>query len=112
MGFGWGLVLPTLVLAALGWAVPRSLALVFPEGVGPLMWLAFVATLVMLLLAAVVFAGLYAIQGAPLGELFRLGLWPGVWHFLQLGLLSALVWAPILVLSVAGLPRRWRTATW
>lgn len=112
MGFGWGLVLPTLVLAGLGWAVPRVLALVFPEGVGPLMGLAFVATLVMLLLAAAVFAGLYAIQGAPLGELFRFGLWPGVWHFLRLGLLSALVWAPILVLSVAGLPRRWRTATW
>ena len=111
-GFSWGLVLPTLVLAVLGWAVPRALALVWPEGVGPLLALGFVATLLMLLLAAAVFAGLYAIQGAPLGELFRLGPWPGVWHFLRLGLLSALVWAPILVLSAAGLPRRWRTETW
>ena len=111
-GFGWGLVLPTLALALLGWAVPRALALVWPEGVGPLMWLGLVATLLMLVLAAAVFAGLYAVQGAPLGELFRLGLWPGLWHFLRLGLLSALVWAPILTLAVAGLPRRWRTRTW
>jgi ABC-type Co2+ transport system permease subunit len=84
-GFGWGLVLPTLVLAMLGWAVPRALALVWPEGVGPLMWLGLVATLLMLVLAAVVFAGLYALQGRAAGRAVPPRPLAGAWHFLRLG---------------------------
>lgn len=106
------LVLPVLILGGLGWLVPRLLARVFPEGVRPLLALAFLATAVMLLLAAGVFLLLYRLQGAPFSALFAAGLWPGVWTFLRLGLLSALVWAPVLVLSVAGLPKKWVHETW
>ncbi len=110
--FSSGLLLPALALAVLGWLVPRVLARVWPEGVGPLLLLAFVSTLVLLALAAGFFLLLYAWQGAPVAELFAPGLGAGVAHFARLGLLSALVWAPVMILSVAGLPGRWRTKTW
>lgn len=106
------LLLPGLGLAVLGWVVPRLLARVWPEGVGPLLALGFVATLMMLALATLAFVALYAGQGAPLGPFFAAGALPGLAYFLRLGMLSALVWAPILVLSVAGLPRHWKEKTW
>lgn len=111
-GFSSGLLLPALALGALGWLVPRLLARVWPEGVGPLLLLALVATLVLLALAAGFFVLLYAWQGAPVAALFEPGLAAGLGHFLRLGLLSALVWAPLMILSVAGLPKHWTEETW
>ena len=111
-GFSDGLILPAAALAFLGWLVPRLLSLVFPEGVWPLMLLAFCSTLVMLGLGMAFFAGLYVWQGVPWDVLLQAG-WPAlIVHFLGLGLMSALLWAPILVLSVAALPRHWTRATW
>ncbi len=110
--FSSGLLLPALALAVLGWLLPRLLARVWPEGVGPHLALAFVSTLLLLALAAGFFLLLYAWQGAPVRELFAPGFWSGAAYFLRLGLLSALLWAPIMILSVAGLPRHWRTKTW
>ncbi len=114
--FSSGLLLPALALGLLGWLVPRLLARllarVWPEGVGPVLLLGFVATLLLLVLATGFFALLYAWQGAPLGEFFRPGAVAGLGYFARLGLLSALVWAPILVLSVAGLPRHWKEKVW
>lgn len=107
-----GLLLPALALGVLGWLVPRLLARVWPEGVGPLLALALVSTLVLLALAAGIFLLLYAWQGAPVAALFEPGLAVGVVHFLRLGLLSALVWAPVMILSVAGLPARWTEERW
>ena len=110
--FASGLLLPTLLLGVLGWLVPRLLGRVWPEGVGPLLLLAFVSTLVLLVLAAGFFLLLYVWQGAPAAALFEGGVAAGLGHFLRLGLLSALVWAPVMVLSVAGLPRHWKEKTW
>lgn len=110
--FSSGLLLPALALGVLGWLVPRLLARVWPEGVGPLLALAFVSTLILLALAAGFFLLLYLWQGAPLAALFQPGPAAGIAHFLRLGLLSALVWAPIMILSVAGLPRHWKEETW
>jgi hypothetical protein len=107
-----GLILPALVLMALAWLVPRALARVFPEGVRPLFVLAFVAALAMTGLAMAVWLALYLAEGLTLAEVFRPGLWPGLAHLAGLALRSALLWAPVLVLSVAGLPGRWRTQTW
>ena len=107
-----GLVLPSLILMGLGWAVPKLLSLRWPEGVRPLFWLAATSALILLALSALAFLGLYLMQGVPLSALFEAGAWPGVWHFLRLALLSALFWGPILVLSVSSLPRHWRTEVW
>ena len=107
-----GLIVPALVLAMVGWLVPRCLSLVFPEGVRPLMILAFVATLVMLALGTGFFFLLYVLQGVPIGVLFDEGIVPAMAHFLRLGLISALLWGPIMVLSLSGLPKFWVTEKW
>jgi len=107
-----GLLIPALALALLGWLVPRLLSLIFPEGGRPLLVLGFLSTLVMFFLSAAMFAGLYLVQGLTLSELFADGLAAGVTYFGQLGLLSALLWGPILIVSVAGLPKTWVDETW
>ena len=111
--FSSGLLPPALALAVLGWLVPRLLARIWPEGLGPLLLLAFVSTLVLLLLATGFFLLLYLWRGAPLAALFEAGATvAGAAHFARLGLLSALLWAPIMILSVAGLPKHWVKETW
>ena len=107
-----GLVLPALLLALVGWLVPRMLSLVFPEGVRPLLVLALVATILMVLIGSGFFVLLYVIQGIPMAVLFEPGLASGIVHFGKLGLISALIWGPILILSVAGLPKTWVKETW
>lgn len=110
--FSLGLILPGGCLALLGWVVPRLLSLVFPEGVRPLLLLAATAAGIMLLLGTATFVALYLAQGASLAALVEPGLGGFLLHFARLGALSALFWGPILVLSVASLPRTWVRATW
>jgi hypothetical protein len=110
--FSSGLILPALALGVLGWLVPRLLARVWPEGVWPLLLLAFASTLVLIVLATALFLLLYVGQGVPLAAILDVGVLGGWPHFLRLGLASALVWAPIMVLSVAGVPRHWKGKTW
>lgn len=110
--FSDGLLIPALVLALVGWLVPRGLSLVFSEGVRPLMLLAFVSTLLMLVIGTGFFLALYLLQGVPLSVLFEGSTLAGVAHFLRLGLISALLWGPIMILSVAGLPKHWVKETW
>ena len=107
-----GLVVPALGLALLGWLLPRGLSLVWPEGVRALLVLGLVATLVMLLLSAGFFVGLYLAGGVPLARLSAGGWQAMVVHFGRLAVISALIWGPILVLSVAGLPRHWVKERW
>lgn len=111
-GFASGLIWPALILAALGWVVPRLLGRIWPEGVRPLIVLALVATGLMLLAGTLLFVALYVWQGVPFATLFEAGVAAGLVHFVRLGLVSALLWAPIMVLSIAGLPKRWETETW
>lgn len=110
--FADGLVIPAAVLALLGWLVPRLLSLIFPEGIRPLLLLTFAATLLMFGLGMTFFLALYIWQGAPLDALFEAGITAGLLHFGRLGLISALLWAPIMILSVAGLPKHWVKETW
>jgi hypothetical protein len=107
-----GLFLPVLVLAGAAFAVPRLLAFVLPEGVVPLMMNAVLSTLVLFALSAAFFALLYFWQGVPLAQLADAGLWASVGFFGRLGLMAAIIWAPIMILSVAGLPRKWVKETW
>ena len=104
-----GLLLPAIMLALMGWLVPQGLARIMPEGVGALMLLAFVATVLLAVLASALFMALYIWRGAPVAEVVRPAAWPA---FGRLALLSALIWAPVMVLSVSTLPRRWTGETW
>ena len=110
--FADGLIFPALCLAFLGWLVPRLMSRVWPEGVRPLLGLALVATLVMFVLAFAVMIGLYLWGGVPLAALFDLGIAAFIVHFGRLALISALFWWPLLILSVAGLPKYWTRETW
>jgi len=116
MGFDatnfWTLVVPAMSLAALGFAVPRVLALFWPEGVKWLMGLALVSTLVMALLGAAFFALLYWMQGVSLRDLYGTQGLGVVAHFAQLSLMSALLWLPLMVLSLAGVPKNWVKEVW
>ena len=107
-----GLVLPALILALIGYLVPKLLSLVWPEGVTPLLLLALTSALILLALSMLGFLALYLMQGVPFDRLFDDGIGPGLWHFLKLGALSALFWGPIMILSVSGLPRHWVKEVW
>jgi hypothetical protein len=111
-GFADGLIVPAAALAFLGWLVPRILSLVFPEGVKPLILLAVVSFAVMMAISMATFVGLYVLRGAPFSELFGAGAVDGLFHFLRLGLASTLLWAPLMILSIAGLPKHWVKETW
>ncbi len=107
-----GLVLPALFLALVGFAVPRVLARFLPEGVLPLLINGFLSTVLCFGLASGFFCLLYYWQGAPLDKLGLPDLRAAVVFFGRLGLASALIWAPIMLLSLAGLPRKWVHETW
>lgn len=107
-----GLLVPAVVLALVGWLVPRLLAMVFPEGVKPLLVLGFVASLIMFAITVVFFIALYMWQGMPLSRLMADGWAVNLQYFGRLALIAAMIWAPFLILSVAGLPRRWKKAVW
>ncbi len=64
------------------------------------------------LLAATGFIGLYLLGGVPFPALFQLGLPAFALHFARLGLVSALFWGPMMLLSVAGLPKYWTREKW
>ncbi len=106
------LAAPLLFLALMGWLVPKLLSMVMPEGLRPLLLLSLFATCIMFLISCLFFLALYLMQGATINELFEPGVASTIVHFGRLGLSAAIVWAPILVLSVAGLPRNWTKETW
>lgn len=106
--FGLGLIIPCTVLALLGWYVPKWLGQRYANSLPKLIAVGFVATFVMYLLAGALFAALYVGQGAPFSALGELG----VDYFLRLGRSSALIWAPIMILSLIGLDKRSRPELW
>lgn len=106
------LVLPALCLAALGWTVPRILALWWPEGVKWLLVLALVSTLVMAVAGAGFFVLLYASQGVKIDDLWATGGLAVPLHFAKLSMISALLWAPMMIFSLAGVPKNWVREVW
>ncbi|MBW7921540.1 MAG: hypothetical protein H3C51_05500 [Rubellimicrobium sp.] len=106
------LIFPALALFCLGWVVPRLLAAFWPEGVKPLILLGLVSALILFFVAAGVFMALYVLGGVPFAALINLGFAAFALHFARLGLVSALFWGPMLLLSVAGLPKYWVRENW
>lgn len=107
-----GLILPAVILAALGWTVPRVLAIWWPEGAAWLMGLALASTFVMALCGAALFAVLYAVQGVNLDDLYATGGLSVPVHFVKLSLSSALMWGPLMVFSLMGVPKNWTQEVW
>ena len=107
-----GIYLPVIFLGLLGWLVPKILSLFMPEGVKPLMLLGLLATLLMVVLSGLVFLGLYVLSGVSIAELTAPGISATIGFLGRLAMSAAIIWAPILILSVAALPRQWVTETW
>ena len=110
--FSDALFLPALVLALLAFVVPRLLGRMLPEGVTPLMLNALLSTLLLFALSAGFFFCLYLWQGLSMAEVLEPGIATTILLFGRLGLVAAIIWAPIMILSVAGLPRKWVKETW
>ncbi|SLN56316.1 hypothetical protein [Pseudooctadecabacter jejudonensis] len=108
----WTLLVPAMCLAGLGFAVPRVLALFWPEGVKWLLLLALVATVIMGLLGAGFFALLYMLQGDSFADLYRTNGIGTIVHFGRLSVVSSLMWAPLMVLSIIYIPRNWVKEVW
>ena len=106
------IVIPFLAIALIAWVVPKLLGMVFAEGVRPLIILTLFATLILFAVSGGLFMVLYVVQGAPLAELAGGGWLMNVVFFGRLGLSAAIIWVPIMLLSVSGLPRHWKEETW
>lgn len=106
------LILPALLLTGLAVLVPLLVERRMPETLGGLLLGGLLSALVVWLLSAALFAGLYSLQGPGVLEILRVAPGSGLWHFLKLGAQAALLWAPILVLVVGTSARRWKEAVW
>lgn len=107
-----GLLIPALALMAAAFGLPHLLLRAMPESGRGLVLNGAVCAVVMVGLAAGYFLWAYA-QAAP-AVLKVFGERPGasLGYFLRLGAQSAVIWGPVLVLTVSYLPRRWREAVW
>jgi hypothetical protein len=98
-------VLPLMGLALLAWSVPWAIGRILPEGLG---WLVVNGLVSAALLAGIAALGFILLYGEAGGVVWR----EAPWHFALLSARSALLWGPILVLSLANLPRGWTEAEW
>lgn len=110
--FAGSLILPAAVLALLGFVLPKLLARLFGEGVRALVLVSVASSLLMLGLSATMFFLMTLWRGLPLTAMRELGSGAMVLHFLGVGLLSALLWGPLMALSISTLPRKWKESTW
>lgn len=107
-----GLLFPAMILALVAWLMPKLLSMILPEGVWPLMLNAFLSSVFLYILSGFFFAALYVWQGVPLDRLLDPGWAANIVFFGRLGLIAGIIWGPIVILSVAGLPRTWKKAVW
>ncbi|MDB2406929.1 hypothetical protein N9W17_00130 [Jannaschia sp.] len=98
-------ILPLIGLGLLAWIVPWALGRALPEGVPWLIANGVISAVVLAVLAALGFVLLYGAAGGAVWA-------EAPWHFVLLSARSALIWAPILVLSLANLPRVWTDVEW
>ena len=103
------LALPVLTLMAAAVVVTRLLERAVPESVMGLGLLAALAGGVLWALSAAGAAALYASGAVPLSVLAEPR---GLSHLAGQGAKAALIWGPLVALTVVTAPRRWRHATW
>lgn len=110
--FGAGLIFPTLFLALVGWLVPKLLSMVMPEGVKPLLLLSVFSVVILGVITSALFVGLYVLQGASLAIFTETSFLDTALFLMRLSVSAGIIWGPIMVLSIAGLPRTWTSVEW
>ncbi len=103
------LIAPAILIGIAAFFMPRLIAVGLPEGVMTLFLNALLSTIALFVVSAGFFFCLYLWQGFDTTESDWV---TNVVFFGRFGLSSALIWAPIMVLSVAGLPRKWVKEVW
>ena len=103
------ILIPAIIMAVLGWMVPQRLARVMPEGVKALCALAVIAFVLLWIMSGVIFGGLYASRGADFETMWSLA---GMVVLARSGLMASIIWLPLMIVSVANLPRKWVKETW
>lgn len=109
---GTALILPALGAVALAALVPWALSKLLPEGVPALLLNGALSFAVMALAAAGYFVAAYHAESPAMTRALLSEPLAAAGRFGSLAALSALLWGPVLVLSLAQIPSRWREATW
>ena len=112
MNFGIDIALPIAALVVLAVGLPFLWALVLPEGIPGLFANFFLSALVISLAVFAYFLTWHTARNELLieGLLAQPGAyWP---FFLSWAGKTSLFWLPVLVLSVAAQPRRWKDVVW
>ncbi len=104
--------LPLIVFSVLAVVLPRLVLPVMPETPGGLVLNGLIVYILILAVAALYFFWSYTQQDTRVAELLGLEPAQSVVHFARLGVMSSVVWAPIIVLRIAGLHRHWKENTW
>ncbi|WP_136443205.1 hypothetical protein [Pacificoceanicola onchidii] len=104
------LALPAIILMIAAVAAARALERLMPESLLGLALTFVLSAVLTWALASGLFALLYYWRGASLAT--TLGEAEGWRHMAGLGLKAAVIWAPLLALTVATAPRRWRHNVW
>ena len=99
------IILPLVLLAILAWLVPWLLSLLLPEGA---VWLVVIGVVAAMILTGLSAVGFYVLYGPARETVLN----EAPWYFVILSARAALLWGPILMLSLANIPRRWKTAVW
>ncbi len=107
-----GGLVPVLALVLLSVMVPKALGWALPEGVGWLIGNGAISAVILWAVSAGYFAVAYAMQSDMLTRLLGIDHVDTLGHFARLGLLAGMIWAPVMVLSLASLPKRWREVVW
>ncbi|SLN60992.1 hypothetical protein AQS8620_02769 [Aquimixticola soesokkakensis] len=100
------IVLPIAVLAVLAAVLPLVLMPRSNRSQAVLRHTALITGVILLLVSGLIFVVLHLAAGQPVLGAFQVAPLPTVWYFLRMGLLSAIVWAPVLALGWYGLAQR------
>lgn len=100
-------ILPAILAAGAALALPWWLSRRLPETMGGLALNLVISCLVMWGLSVAYFVAAYLAQDARIAAAIGPGL-AGAWHFARLGLLSALLWGPLVALVLVTRPATWR----
>ncbi|MBV7395148.1 hypothetical protein [Mameliella sediminis] len=106
------LFLPAIGLMLITALVTRGVERLMPESLPGLALTAVVSALLVWGIASGGFALLYVMRDARVLALMEQTPATSTSHFLSLGASAALIWAPVLLLTVTTAPRRWKTAVW
>ncbi len=104
--------LPLIGFSILALLLPRVVLQVMPETPAGLVANGVIVYAVVLVVAALYFYWSYTQQDTRVADLLGLEPAQSAVHFARLGVMSSVVWAPIMVLRIAGLHRHWKENTW